>query len=112
MGCFRETFCTFFMRRVPFFNKNSVLFYEMGTLFQETFCIFCARWVLFCRNCFVCFPKGGCHLHRIFLYFPARWVSLKGFFLYFGFKVCDFPVSHFSISSLSVNTSLIVGNLL
>ena len=80
-----------------FLTKFLYFFHEMGTLFQETFCIFCAKLVLFCRNFFVCFPKGGCHLRRIFLYF--------------GFKVGGFPVSYISISSPSVNTSLIVGNL-
>ena len=55
-------------------------------------------------------PKGGCHLRRIFLYFPARWVSFKRIFAVFGFKEGRFPVSHISMSPLSVNTSLIVGN--
>ena len=60
----------------------------------------------------MCFPKGGFHLRRIFLYIPARWVSFK--MIFSGILVSKWVVSlfHISTSSLSVNTSLIVGNLL
>ena len=58
------------------------------------------------------FPKGGCHLCRFFLYFPARWVSFKKIFFCILVSKWVVSLSHISISSLSVNTSLIVGNLL
>ena len=107
-----EKFSVFFSRDGYLFSTKFLYFsHEMGTFFQETFCIFCARWVPFCRNFLVYIPKGGCHLRRIFLYFPARWVSFKRIFAVFGFTEGRFPVSHISISPLSVNTSLIVGNL-
>ena len=106
-----EKFSVFFSRDGYLFSTKFLYFsHEMGTFFQETFCIFCARWVPFCRNFLVYIPKGGCHLRRIFLYFPARWVSFKRVFAVFGFTEGRFPVSHISISPLSVNTSLIVGN--
>ena len=101
MGCFQQNFCTFSMRWVLFFKKLSVFFVQGGYFFVGFFC--------------VCFPKGGCHLHRIFLYFSARWVSFKRIFfciLVSKWVVSLSLISLYTISSLSANTNLIVGNLL
>ena len=80
--------------------------------FQETFCIFCARWVLFVGIFWCVLQKVGAIYAEIICIFQQGGYLLKGLFLYSGFKVGGFLVSHISISSLSVNTSLIVGNLL
>ena len=43
MGCFREIFCTFFARWVPFFNKISVLLPWDGNFFSRNFLHFLCK---------------------------------------------------------------------
>ena len=84
----------------------------MCTFFQETFCIFVQGGYFFVGIFWCVFQKAAAIYAECFCIFQQGGYLLKGYFLYFGFKVGGFPVSHISISSLSVNTSFIVGNLL
>ena len=92
------------------FEKFSVLFSRDGYLFSRNFLYFFVQGGYFFVGYFLCvFQKVGAIYAEFFCIFQQGRCLLKGFFLYFGFKVGGFPVSHISISSLS---SLIVGNLL
>ena len=94
-----EKFSVLFSRDGYLFSTTFLYFFhEMGTFFQDTSCIFVQGGYFLVGILLVCFPKSGGRLRTIFLYFPARWVSFKRIFLYFGFKVGGFPVSHISLA--------------
>ena len=108
-----EKFSVLFSRDGYLFStKFLYFFHEMGTFFKKLSGFFVQGGYFFVWIFLCVFQKVGAIYAEFFCIFQQGGYLLKGFLLYFGFKVGGFPVSHTSISSLSVNTSLIVGNLL